>query len=153
MRLRRVSLRGRLTAIAVAGAALTLTVLVVAFNVVLDARLRSDGDNVLRERAATVLRGLGTVNGRLAVIEALDQRAVDSQTWIFDGARTLERPAGADPRNDQAAQTIARTGTGFVNVEAIPACTPSRSNKRAGAWARSSSARRCRLTRARPRPR
>ena len=77
MKLRRISLRTRLTASAVAGAAITLAMLITAFNLVLDARLRTDADNVLRERAATVLRGLGTVDGRLSVIEAPDQGAID----------------------------------------------------------------------------
>ncbi|MFI5037042.1 MAG: ATP-binding protein [Solirubrobacterales bacterium] len=118
MRLRRISLRTRLTASAVAGAAITLATLITAFNLVLDARLRTDGDNVLRERAATVLRGLGTVDGRLSVIEAPDQGAIDAQTWIFAGQRTLEQPAGADPRNQQAARRLAATGSGFRTVDA-----------------------------------
>jgi signal transduction histidine kinase len=117
MRLRRVSLRARLTASAVAGAAITLAVLVTAFNLVLDARLRTDADNVLRERAAAVLRGLGTVDGRLSVIEAPDQGAIDAQTWIFTSNSILEQPASVDPRNQQAAGALARTGAGFTTVD------------------------------------
>jgi signal transduction histidine kinase len=118
MRPGRVSLRTRLTAGAVAGAAITLAVLIAAFNLVLDARLRSDADNVLRERAATVLRGLGTTDGRLAVLEAPDQGAIDTQTWIFEGQRTLEQPAGADPRNGRAAHSLALEGAGSRTVDA-----------------------------------
>jgi signal transduction histidine kinase len=118
MKLGRISLRTRLTASAVAGAAITLATLVTAFNLVLDGRLRTDGDNVLRERAATVLRGLGTVDGRLSVIEAPDQGAIDAQTWIFAGERTLEQPAGVDLRNQQAARGLARIGPGFRTVDA-----------------------------------
>jgi two-component system, OmpR family, sensor kinase len=112
------SLRARLTASAVLGATVALTALVGAFNLVLDARLRSDADNVLRERASTVLRGLGTVDARLAVIEAPDQGAVDAQTWIFAGERVLEEPAGADPRNQQAARSLVAAGAGFRTVDA-----------------------------------
>ncbi len=118
MKLRRSSLRTRLTASAVAGAAITLATLITAFNLVLDARLRTDADNVLRERAATVLRGLATVDGRLSVIEAPDQGAIDAQTWIFAGQSTLEQPAGADPRNQLAARRLAVTGPGFRTVDA-----------------------------------
>jgi signal transduction histidine kinase len=118
MRLRRASLRTRLTASALAGAAIALATLITAFNLVLDARLRSDADNVLRERAATVLRGLGTVDGRLSAVEAPDQGAIDAQTWIFAGQRTLEQPAGVDPRNQQAARRLAASGSGFHTVEA-----------------------------------
>jgi hypothetical protein len=117
MSFRGVSLRARLTATAVAGAAITLAVLVVAFNLVLDVRVRSDGDNTLRERAATVLRGLGTVDGRLSVIEAPDQGSIDAQTWIFAGQRTLEQPAGADSRNQRAARGLA-AASGFISVNA-----------------------------------
>jgi signal transduction histidine kinase len=112
------SLRARLTWTAVAGAAVTLAILVVAFNLILDSRLRGDADNVLRERATTVLRALGTVDGRLSVIEAPDQGAIDAQTWIFAEQRTLERPAGADPRNELAVRKLARAGSGFTSVEA-----------------------------------
>jgi signal transduction histidine kinase len=118
MKLRRVSLRSRLIASAVAGAAITLATLIAAFNLVLDARLRTDGDTVLRERAATVLRGLGTVDGRLSVIEAPDQGAIDAQTWIFAGERTLEQPAGVDSRNQQAARELTRMESGFRTVDA-----------------------------------
>jgi signal transduction histidine kinase len=117
MRLPRLSLRARLTASAVAGAAIALTVLITVFNVVLDARLRSDADNVLRERAVTVLRGLGTIDGRLSVIEAPDLGAIDAQTWIFAGERTLEQPALLDPRNQHAALSLVRAGTSLKTVD------------------------------------
>jgi signal transduction histidine kinase len=112
------SLRTRLTMSAVVGAAIVLAVLVTTFNLVLDARLRADGDNVLRERAATVLRGLGTVDGHLSVLEAPDQGAADTRTWIFVGARALEQPPGADRRDQQAAVSLARAGAGFTDVNA-----------------------------------
>jgi signal transduction histidine kinase len=115
---RGVTLRTRLTVGAVLGAAITLAVLILVFNLVLDARLRGAGDNVLSERAAAVLRGLGTTDGRLSVIEAPDQGAIDAQTWIFAGMHTLEQPARADPRNLRAAERLARTGSGFVSVDA-----------------------------------
>jgi signal transduction histidine kinase len=118
MKLPGVSLRTRLVASAVLGATITLAALVAAFNLVLDARLRADADNVLRERAATVLRGLGTVDGRLSVIEAPDRGAIDSQTWIFAGQRLLEQPAGADPRNQRATLRLAGRGPGFTTVDA-----------------------------------
>jgi signal transduction histidine kinase len=115
---RRFSLRTRLTLGAVAAAAIALAVLIVAFNIVLDTRLRSDADNVLRERATTVLRGLGTVNGRLSVAEAPDVGAVDTQTWIFAGGRALEQPARLDARNQVAVRTLARASAGFRTVDA-----------------------------------
>ncbi len=112
------SLSRRLTLIAVASSALALTVLILAFNLILDARLRSDADNVLRERATSALRVLGTVNGRLSVLEAPDQGAIDAQTWIFAGASVLEQPAGADRRNQRAVMRLAGSGASFATVQA-----------------------------------
>jgi signal transduction histidine kinase len=136
MRLRPIKLRTRLTVSAVLGAAVALAILVAAFNLLLDARLRADGDNVLRERAAAVLRSLGTVDGRLSVGEAADLGAIDTQTWIFAGDRTAEQPAGVDPRNQQAAQSLARAGRGLTTVKAtdtrMEAVPVSQSSQRLG---------------------
>ena len=118
MRLRPINLRTRLTISAVVGAAVALATLVAAFNLVLDARLRAEGDNVLRERAAAVLRSLSTVDGRLSVGEAADLGAIDAQTWLFAGDRTVEQPAGVDSRNQRAAQDLARVGRGLTTVKA-----------------------------------
>lgn len=133
MRRRHLSLRARLTASAAAGAAIALAVLITAFNLVLDARLRTDADNVLRERASTVLRGLGTVDGRLSVIEAPDLGAIDAQTWIFAGERVLEQPARVDPRNQRAVLQLARATPGFRTVDATDTrllATPAREGAR-----------------------
>jgi len=131
-----VKLSTRLTVIAATGAAVMLALLVLAFNLVLDARLRSDVDNVLRERAATVLRGLGTVDGRLSVLEAPDQGAVDAQTWIFAEGHALERPAGSDARNQRAAEVLAQARAGFATVGAtdirLHALEARRSQRRLG---------------------
>ncbi len=118
MRGHRGTLRTRLTVSAMASAAITLTLLVAAFNVLLDARLRADRDDVLRERAATVLRSLGTVDGRLSVLEAPDQGAIDAQTWIFAGRRTLEQPVGGSSRDQAAARALSQAAPGFMDVDA-----------------------------------
>jgi hypothetical protein len=102
----------------VLGAALMLATLVAAFNLLLDARLRADGDNVLHERAAAVLRSLSTVDGHLSVGETPDQGAIDAQTWIFAGERTVEQPVDVDSRNQHAVQGLARVGRGFTTVNA-----------------------------------
>ena len=118
MRGRPISLRTRLTVSAILGATVTLATLVAAFNLLLDARLRADGDNVLRERATTVLRGLSTVDGRLSVAEAPDQGTIDAQTWIFVDGRAVEQPAGADTRNQRAARSLAWVGQEFKTIDA-----------------------------------
>lgn len=114
---RRLSLSMRLTAGAVIGGALTLAILVATFNLVLDARLRADADNVLRERAAAVLRGLAITDGRLSLPEAPDQGAIDAQTWVFAGKRALEQPAGVGPRVQRQAESLARVGAPAFSTE------------------------------------
>ncbi len=114
-----------------------------------------DGDNVLRERAATVLRGLGTVDGRLSVIEAPDQGAIDAQTWIFAGERALEQPAGVDPAQPAGRPRARTDGIGFQDCgrDRHPPARRSRRGGPDGGWARWSSARLWRPTRAPPPPR
>ncbi|HEX2016845.1 MAG TPA: HAMP domain-containing sensor histidine kinase [Solirubrobacteraceae bacterium] len=85
-------LRRRLVALVGAGATASVALLLVAFNLVLDARLRADTDALLRQRATASLATLTTVDGRLSVSEAPDQAAVDTQTWVFAGSRELEQP-------------------------------------------------------------
>jgi signal transduction histidine kinase len=113
------TLRTRLTLGAVVGAAITLALLIAAFNILLDARMRADADSVLRERAATVLRGLGAVDGRLSVIDAPDRGAFDARTWIFAGTQTLEQPAGADPANRAAARALTLSAPAFATVGTV----------------------------------
>jgi signal transduction histidine kinase len=103
---------------ATVGATIALAVLIATFNVVLDAHLRADADNVLRERVSTVLRALGTLDGHLSVLEAPDRGAIDAQTWIFAGRHALEQPAQVDPRNQRAVLQLARAGQGFTTVDA-----------------------------------
>jgi signal transduction histidine kinase len=118
MSLRGLSLRTRLTLGALLGSAVALALLVLGFNLVLDARLRADADKVLHERAAAVLRGLGTTDGRLSVIEAPDQGAVDTETWIFAGRSPLEQPAGAGARSRRVAAELAAGGSGLRTIDA-----------------------------------
>jgi signal transduction histidine kinase len=66
--------------------------LIGGFNVVLSNRLSHDGDEVLRARAAAQISGLTTEDGRLVTHEAPDERALESDTWVFAGGRLLERP-------------------------------------------------------------
>jgi two-component system, OmpR family, sensor kinase len=85
-------LRTRLVLSTLAGSLLAVGVLVAAFNLVLDARLRSDVDSLLRDRAAAQLRTISVVDSQLKVPEAPDRASADTQTWVFVGGRTLEAP-------------------------------------------------------------
>src|ERR1700687_3795777 len=88
-------LRARLVLSTLVGSLVAVSVLVGAFNLVLNEKLRGDVDNLLRDRAAAQLRTVAVVDGRLRVSEAPDKAAPDTQTWIFVGSRALEQPVAA----------------------------------------------------------
>jgi two-component system, OmpR family, sensor kinase len=108
-------LRTRLLLSTLAGSLLAVCVLVAAFNLVLDARLRSEADNLLRDRAAAQLRTVSVLDGQLKVPEAPDRATPDTQTWIFAGRRTLEQPVSA-PANQQAALALVASAPRFLTV-------------------------------------
>ncbi len=84
-----------------------VALLTVAFNVVLHAQLERDVNDLLHARAAAQVGALSTTDGRLAISEAADDGAVDSQVWVFAGQRVLEHPRGAPPSLDAAAAQLA----------------------------------------------
>jgi hypothetical protein len=118
-------LRGRLLLITFVGSLLALSALVFAFNVILDARLRGEVDNLLRAQAAAQLRTIGVLDGRLDVQEAPDKGVPDTQTWVFAGTTALEQPAGVPAENRRAALALAG-GTSAVTAgtPALAAGTP-----------------------------
>jgi len=110
MRRPRAGLRVRLMLTTLAAALLAVCALIAGFNVLLDARLRSDADGVLRERAAAALRDLSIAGGRLRVPESPDRAAADVQTWIFVGGRALEQPPVPSGESLTAKRLAARGG-------------------------------------------
>ncbi len=109
------TLRGRLTLAAVAGAALTIAVLTVAFNLVLAANLRSDLDSRLRTRAAAALATVQVTRGVVTTSESAGDAALDSGIWVFDGARIVERPTAAAALHASAG-ALAGGPTRFVDA-------------------------------------
>ncbi|MEA2459136.1 MAG: two-component system, OmpR family, sensor kinase [Thermoleophilaceae bacterium] len=93
-----------------------VALLTVAFNVVLHAQLESDVNDVLGARAAAQIGALSTTDGRLAVAEAPDAAAVDSQVWVFAGRRALEHPQGAAAGVDSAAARLAGGSRRTIDV-------------------------------------
>src|ERR1700730_8397443 len=106
--MRRLGLRGlraRLLLSTLIGSLLAVSLLVAAFNLVLDAKLRGEVDNLLRDRAAAELRTVAVVDGRISISETPDKAAPDTQTWVFAGQRTLEQPIAA-PASPRAARAL-----------------------------------------------
>jgi two-component system, OmpR family, sensor kinase len=114
----RLGLRRRLELSVIGAVALSLILLLGAFNVVLRQRLSADANNALVSRAAAELAALRVAEGKLAVPEVLDAAAPDAQTWAFAGGRILERPR-ADPVTERAAERLARAPVrGTIDVSA-----------------------------------
>lgn len=109
------TLRGRLTALAVLAATVAVAMLTLVFNLVLEQSLESDANGLLQSRAAAAGTTLTTAGGALRVRESPDDAAVDSQIWIYDGRRAIER-ARAGRRVQAAADGLAARPGGFRDV-------------------------------------
>lgn len=87
------TLRGRLTAIAFVIALVAITVLTVAFNLLLARSLDHDADHRLRTQAAAATTTVVAHGGRLTMRESPDDAAIDRQVWVYEGRRAIARPA------------------------------------------------------------
>lgn len=114
-RLKAQGLRRRLLAAVVVTVAVALAAITAAFNLVLDARLNGDANDLLRARASAELSTLSTLNGRLSVREAPDAGAGDTPVWVFAGPRVLEAPRASRPV-DAAARALADSPRRFTKV-------------------------------------
>jgi signal transduction histidine kinase len=100
------SLRGRLQWSAVGAVAAVLAALTIGFNVVLEDRLETDAKDVLQSRAAAELASLKVENGQIRLADAPGDNVLDSEVWVFQGKRVLERPR-ANAAVDRAAAGLA----------------------------------------------
>jgi signal transduction histidine kinase len=83
-----------------------IALLTAAFNLVLDARLDADANDLLHARASSELQTLSVHNGRLALTEAPDEATGDTQVWVFAGTRVLEGPARVVPAIEREVRAL-----------------------------------------------
>ena len=107
--------RVRLQLFVTGAVALTLVLLVGAFNVILRDRLSHEADGALSARASGELALLPVVDGRLRASEAPDAGALDAQTWVFAGGDALEQPP-SDPASAAAARALSRGPRRFEDL-------------------------------------
>jgi signal transduction histidine kinase len=91
-KLRPRSMRGRLlvlVAIVVGGALAAMTI---GFNLLLAHSLDGDATRLAHSRASTILSTVSLEHGGVAVSDEPDDVAIDSQAWIYAGARVVEHP-------------------------------------------------------------
>ncbi|MCW2622254.1 MAG: putative two-component system sensor kinase [Frankiales bacterium] len=105
------SLRARFSLLAVAIAAVAVTLLGTAFVWVLDGRLDSDAHDLLRTRVEAA-SGLVTLDGsgQLQVTDPVSDVALDAGVWIFRGSTALSRPAGAPDLQQSVLEAVGTTG-------------------------------------------
>jgi two-component system, OmpR family, sensor kinase len=101
-------LRGRLLLSVLIVLGLVLAALTAGFNIVLGDRLNRDANGVVQARAAAELATLRLGSGRIALAEAPDEAAPDTQIWVFQGTRALESPPLASPADSAGAAAFAR---------------------------------------------
>jgi signal transduction histidine kinase len=92
-----------------------IAVATVAFNLILDERLRSDADSRLRAQASAAVTTVGYSHGRVRLRTPAAGRALDQHVWLYQGGRAVERPAG-EPDLQAKADTLAGRANVFAEL-------------------------------------
>jgi signal transduction histidine kinase len=106
-----VTFRTRLLATSLLTLVVGLGALVVAGNVLLAAQIHSTRSSLLAERAQALLASLEVRSGQIVTRDAPNDNVLDRQSWVLDGGRVLERPAGAAAGLDATAVQLGRTAS------------------------------------------
>ncbi len=112
----KLSVRARLLLAVVVAVAVALATMIVGFNLLLAQRLSANATAIARARATAQLSTLRVARGHVVVGEAPDNEAVDSQVWIFEGARALEQPKSRHRQVSAAARALARSDRRTADV-------------------------------------
>jgi len=111
---RPLTLRTRVTLLALLAAAVVVALLVGAFNVVLQTSLDRDVNRTLRSKAAAAVTTTSVTGGRVVVRDAPNDEAIDREVWVYEGRRALVRPPGSASLQ-RAADALALQGGGFAS--------------------------------------
>jgi signal transduction histidine kinase len=103
------SFRARLLLVSLSTLALGLGTLVVIGNVAFAARVHSEESSQLRSRADAQLLAVAVEGADVTVRESPDD-VLDRESWVLQGDRVIERPAGVSPEVDRAAIALGRQG-------------------------------------------
>jgi signal transduction histidine kinase len=124
--MRRRTLRGRVSLLALLVIAGWLAVLAVAFNVILTRRLDSQVNSTLRIRAQAASATVAiSPSGVVTVRESATDSDLDSKIWIYSGHTAVDRPAGSASMQS-AADALAgagpkyRSGSSEARLYALP---------------------------------
>jgi signal transduction histidine kinase len=125
------SFRLRLLLTSLATLVVGLGAVLVAGNVLLERRVDSETTALLRARAEAQVAALTVTRTHVRVRETPNDTLLDRQSWVLDGDRVVERPAGVAPDLDRAAVTLGRTmrsadrpGPQRTRLHAVPVSAP-----------------------------
>lgn len=114
--MRRRTLRGRVSLLALAVITGWLAVLAVTFNVILQRRLDSQVNSTLRIRAQAASATVAiSSRGAVTVRDAGQDSDLDSKIWIYSGPTVVDRPSGS-AQIQTAADALAGTGPQYRSV-------------------------------------
>jgi signal transduction histidine kinase len=103
-----VTVRTRLLIVSLLTLALGLGALLVAGNLLLRSGVRAQAAGVLRARADAQIAELVVTGNRIRVRETNTDDVLDRSSWVLNGNRVVERPAGVSPRLDRVAVAMGR---------------------------------------------
>jgi signal transduction histidine kinase len=103
-----VTLRTRLLLVSLLTLALGLGALLVVGNLLLRSGVRAQAAGVLRARADAQIAELVVSGSRIRVRESNTDDVLDRSSWVLNGNRVVERPAGVSPRLDRVAVALGR---------------------------------------------
>ncbi len=131
------SFRVRLLLTSLATLVVGLGALVVAGNVVLEQRVDSETTSLLRASAEAQVAALSVTATGVRVRETPNDTLLDRRSWVFDGARVVERPGGVSPALDREAVALGRSrraaerrGPGRTRLLALPVKAPGANSPR-----------------------
>jgi signal transduction histidine kinase len=87
-----------------------LGALVIAGNVLLDARVHAETSNELHAQADGQVAALSVAGGRVRVRAAPNDARLDRRAWVLDGGRVIERPDDVAPAVEAEAVALGRAG-------------------------------------------
>lgn len=100
-------IRGRLLVGVGLIVALALVLMTIAFNVAIRHSLDGDATSLARTRGAAALATVRVTGGRLTVVDAPDDAAIDAQIWIFDRNGRIQAPPATTRSLEEAAASLA----------------------------------------------
>lgn len=104
------SFRARLLVTSLLTLAVGLGALLVAGNVLLALRVRTEASNELKARAETEVAALAVSPAGVRVRTTVNDAVLDKRAWVFSGRRLVERPADLPKELDRLAVRLGRGG-------------------------------------------